>query len=308
MPHNPGMTSLLASIPSPGDNVIELGPITIRAYGVMLLAGILAAFWLTGRRWREMGGDPDLVLKAGLWGVGAGIVGARLYHVVTSWDEVPEEWWGVFAVWKGGLGVWGGVALGVAVGLYVVHRAGSSALKAMDAAAPGILLAQGVGRLGNYFNQELFGEPTGLPWGLEISPENRPSEFADEQTFHPIFLYELIWDMVGVVALIWVGKRFRLRAPAVFCLYVMWYSLARATFEESLRVDPSHTIAGLRLNHWIAIGCFVAAAVGLRWALRNGVDPDVPASPPKAGPVGPAGVATAGPKMAVPKGRVRKRR
>ncbi|MEZ5101522.1 MAG: prolipoprotein diacylglyceryl transferase [Thermoleophilia bacterium] len=302
------MHALLASIPSPSGGVVELGPITIRAYGVMLLLGIVSAFWLTTRRWRAMGGDPDLVLKAGLWGVGAGIVGARLYHVVTSWDEVPDEWWGVFAVWKGGLGVWGGVAAGVAAGLYVVKRSGASVLLAMDACAPGILLAQGIGRWGNYFNQELFGTPTSLPWGLEIDPENRPGSYPDAETFHPIFLYEFIWDMIGVAALVWLGRRFRLRAPAIFSLYVMWYCLARATFEESLRTDPSHEIAGLRLNHWVSIGLLLVAAAGLRWAWRNGVLPGPTAARGEpAAPRAPA-VAPSGKQMSVPKSRVRKRR
>lgn len=184
------LPTLVGSIPSPSSGEIDLGPVQVHAYGLMLLLGIVAAAWLTGRRWTgrwAFWSDPrgDLVFRVSMWGVLGGIVGARLYHVVTSWSTVDGEWWEPFAVWEGGLGVWGGIAGGVLVGAWVVHRAGESVLAFMDAAAPGILLAQAIGRWGNYFNQELFGEPTDLPWGLEIDFANRPEQFASETTFHP---------------------------------------------------------------------------------------------------------------------------
>src|SRR5687768_10054058 len=184
----------------------------------MLLLGIIAAAWLTGRRWTgrwAFWNDPrgDLVFRVTMWGVLGGIVGARLYHVVTSWSTVDGEWWGPFAIWEGGLGVWGGIAGGVLVGAVVVKRAGVSVLEFMDVVAPGLLLAQAIGRVGNYFNQELFGEPTDLPWALEIDPVNRPQGFADAETFHPTFLYELGWNLIGVAVLLWVDRRFRIKPP-----------------------------------------------------------------------------------------------
>ncbi len=263
----------------------------------MLLVAIVAATVMTGIRWTRRGGDWDLVLSVAMWGVLGGIVGARLYHVVTSWNEVPDEWWGPLAVWKGGLGVWGGIAGGVLAGAIVVHRRGESIFAFMDVVAPGLLLAQGIGRWGNWFNQELFGKPTDLPWGLEISPENRPDGYFADPTFHPTFLYEFVWDLVGVGLLLWVERRFRIKPPGLFCLYVAWYTLGRATFEEHLRIDPSHHIAGFRLNAWVAMGLFVAAVAGFVWAQRRTLDV-WPAPRPRQAAAG-------GPKMTVPKGRVR---
>ncbi len=286
--------TLLASIPSPSSGTLDLGPLTIHMYGLMLLAGIGAAIWLGGRRWVAQGGDMDLIFRVTIWGVGFGIVGARLYHDITSWDEVPDpKWRGVFAVWEGGLGVWGGIALGVLVGAVIARRSGVSVTRLMDAAAPGLLLAQGIGRIGNWWNQELYGKPTDLPWGLEIDEAHRPAEYLGFATFHPTFLYELLWDVAGVAFLIWVGSRFRIRPPALFALYVSWYTFGRF-FEELLRVDPSHHIAGLRLNAWISIICFVASTAFFVW--WQFVRPRR------------EGRRTAGPKrpaMAIPKGRVR---
>jgi prolipoprotein diacylglyceryl transferase len=259
--------ALLASIPSPSQNTVEVGPFTIRFYGLMLLLGILAAVFVSGKRWVSWGGDWDLVTRCAMWGVAAGIVGARLYHAITSWDEIPDEWWGIFAVWKGGLGVWGGVLFGVAAGAIVAKRAGANVPLFADAVAPGILLAQAIGRLGNYFNQELFGTPTTLPWGLEIDPGNRPSGYEQDETFHPTFLYEIVWDVIGVAVLIALGRR--LRPGGIFFLYVVWYALGRATWEEQLRIDPSSYVLGMRLNFWIAIGVFLVGLAGFVWSQRR---------------------------------------
>ena len=166
--------TLLASIPSPSSGTLDLGPLTIHMYGLMLLAGIAACIAITGTRWVARGGDWDLIFRVAVWGVGAGIVGARLYHLATSWNEVPDQWWGPFAVWEGGLGIWGGIAGGVLVGGIVAHRAGASVTELLDAAAPGLLVAQAIGRVGNWWNQELFGKPTDRPWGLEIDTARRP--------------------------------------------------------------------------------------------------------------------------------------
>jgi phosphatidylglycerol---prolipoprotein diacylglyceryl transferase len=290
---------VLASIPSPSSGEIEVGPLALHAYGVMLLLGILAATWLTGIRWTGRGGTWDLVLSVAMWGVAGGIVGARVYHVVTSWSEVPAEWWGPFAIWEGGLGVWGGIAGGVLAGAVVVRRAGESVFAFMDAVAPGLLLAQAIGRFGNYFNQELFGEPTDLPWALEIDPANRPDGFEQFATFHPTFLYELLLSLVGVALLLLLDRRVRLKPPGLFALYVAWYTLGRF-FMELLRIDPSKEFLGLRLNAWVSIVVFAAAVVAFVWSQRR--EEDAPRAPRR------RAARPAGPRMAVPKGRVRRGR
>ena len=287
---------LIASIPSPSSGDIEVGPLELHAYGLMLLLGILAAVWLTGIRWTRRGGDWDLVLRVAMWGVAGGIVGARAYHVLTSWSEVPDEWWGPFAVWRGGLGVWGGIAGGVLAGSFVVKRSGNSVFEFMNAVAPGLLLAQAIGRWGNYFNQELFGEPTNRPWGLEIDPARRPAEFANSETFHPTFLYEFGWNLLGVIVLLLVDRRFRIKPPGLFALYVAWYTFGR-TFEELIRIDPSHEYFGFRLNFWVSVALFLVAVGVFVWAQRRDTG-DEPARPrPRPIPEGP--------KMTVPKKRIR---
>jgi prolipoprotein diacylglyceryl transferase len=204
--------------------------------------------------------------EVALWGFPAGLIGGRLYHVVTSWNEVPHTWWGPFAVWKGGLGIWGGIALGVIVGLWRVRRRGEDVPTFMDAAGvPALLVAQSIGRVGNWFNQELFGRPTDLPWGLEISPENRPAGYASDPTFHPTFLYEIIWNLALAAFLVRLGRTREIRPPGLFALYVAGYSAFRI-FEELLRVDPAHHLFGLRLNLFVAIAGTIA---GLVWFWRS---------------------------------------
>ncbi len=287
--------ALLASIPSPDTSTFEIFGREIHLYGLMLLLAIVAAIALTWVRWKNRGGDPDLVLRTAVWGVAAGIVGARAYHDITSWNQVPDDWWGPFAVWEGGLGVWGGIFLGCLVGAVVVKRAGASVFQMMDAAAPGLLLAQGIGRLGNWFNQELYGKPTDLPWGLEIDIDHRVNGYFRYETFHPTFLYELIWDVLGVIALLLVDRRYRIKPPALFALYVSIYTFGRF-FEELLRIDPAHEFLGLRLNAWVSIVLFIASTAFFIWwqFLRRS-----PAEAP------PARRAPEGPAMAIPKGRVR---
>jgi prolipoprotein diacylglyceryl transferase len=287
------VTAVLASIPSPSSGTIDLGPLVIHMYGLMLLAGIVACIWITGRRWVAQGGDWDLIFRVAVWGVGFGVVGARLYHDITSWSEVPDEWWGPFAVWEGGLGVWGGILFGCLAGAVIVRRSGESVARMMDAVAPGLLVAQGIGRLGNWWNQELFGKPTDLPWALEIDPEHRPAGYFDSPTFHPTFLYELTYDLLAALLLIWIGRRFRIRPPALFALYVSIYCFGRF-FEELLRIDPAHEFAGLRLNAWVSIVVFVCSTSFFVWwqflrGRRHRRGPEAPKRP----------------TMAVPKSRVR---
>jgi prolipoprotein diacylglyceryl transferase len=289
---------LVASIPSPHTSVFHIFGRPIHLYGLMLLLAIIACIWLTWIRWQRWGGDPDLVLRVAVWGVAAGIVGARAYHDVTSWNEVPDHWWGPVAVWEGGLGVWGGILLGCLVGAWVVRRSGASVFLFMDAVAPGLLLAQGIGRWGNYFNQELYGKPTSLPWGLKIDFEHRVAGYLANSTFHPTFLYEFIYDLIGVAVLLVVGWRFRIRPPALFALYVSIYCFGRF-FEELLRVDPAHEFLGLRINAWVSIVLFVLSTAFFVW--WQFIRP----APLAGEPDQPRATAPRGPAMAVPKGRVR---
>jgi phosphatidylglycerol---prolipoprotein diacylglyceryl transferase len=293
--------SLLASIPSPHTSVIDVGPFVIHMYGVMLLVAIAACIVLTGIRWKRVGGDWDLVLRVAVWGVAAGIVGARAYHVITSWSEVPHTWWGPFAVWKGGLGVWGGILCGTIAGAIVVYRSKQSVFLFMDAIAPGLLLAQGIGRWGNYFNQELFGKPSDLPWAVEIGFSHRPAGYQQFGTFHPTFLYEFVWDLLMVGLLIFIGWRFRIKPPGLFALYVSLYTAFRA-YEETLRIDPAHHFLGQRINFWVSVVIFaISTGFFVYWQFfrKDEGEPRV-ARPTREVPAGPA--------MAVPKGRVRRGR
>ncbi|MFN2469859.1 MAG: prolipoprotein diacylglyceryl transferase [Gaiellaceae bacterium] len=299
---------VLFSIPSPSEGTFDLGPFALHMYGLMLLLAIAACVVLTGLRWTrfwawrpdrsEIGQEPphdfDLVLRVAVWGVAAGVVGARLYHVVTSWSEIPEpKWQGVFEVWRGGLGVWGGILFGTLVGAVIVRRAGYSVRLFLDAAAPGLLVAHGIGRWGNWWNQELFGEPTGRPWGLEIDPENRPDRYVQSETFHPTFLYESLYTLGMAAVLVWIGWRFRIRPPALFALYVAVYTFGRF-FEELLRIDPAHELGPLRLNAWVSLVVFVSAtAFFIWWQFMRPRREDRPRPAAK------------GPTMAIPKRRVR---
>jgi prolipoprotein diacylglyceryl transferase len=256
---------MLASIPSPASNGIHLGPLEVRVYGLMYLLGLFAAIAITARRWERQGGSRELVHEVALWAFPAGLIGGRLYFLATSWNEVPDHWWGPLAVWRGGLGIWGGIALGTAAGLLVLRRRGADIPRFLDAAAPALLVAQAIGRVGNYFNQELFGRPTNLPWGLEIDQTHRPARYAAYDTFHPTFLYELSWNLGLAATLVWLGRHRHIRAPGLFALYVAGYSGFRI-FEELLRTDPAHHILGLRLNFFVAT---VLCLTGLVWFART---------------------------------------
>jgi prolipoprotein diacylglyceryl transferase len=260
------MSSLLhiGFLPSPPHNGFYLGPLFVHAYGLAYVVAVIAAVTITVRRWEALGGDRQLVYDVALWGFPAGVVGGRLYFLATSWSEVPPHWWGPFAVWKGGLGIWGGIALGTLVGILVLRRRGANVVMFMDAAAPALLVAQAIGRVGNYFNQELFGLPSKLPWALEIAPAHRPAAYAQYATFQPTFLYELIWNVLLACALVRLAKRRTIKPPGLFALYVAGYSFARIG-EELLRVDPAHHFLGLRLNLYVAS---ILCLVGLVWFWR----------------------------------------
>jgi prolipoprotein diacylglyceryl transferase len=256
---------MVGSIPSPSSNGFNVGPLFVHFYGLFYVIGITICVLVVRRLWRARGGDPELVLTVALWGVPAGIIGGRLYHDITSWNEVPHNWWGWIAVWQGGLGIWGGIVCGVAGGMIPLYRARVNIPSFLDAAAPGILVAQAIGRIGNYFNQELFGGPTNLPWGLQIDPAHRPAHYLAYATFQPTFLYELIWDLALAGALAWLGLRGKVRPPGIFALYVTGYSAFRI-FEETLRIDPAHHFLGERLNFWVACALTLGGAL---WFLAS---------------------------------------
>src|SRR5580698_7280263 len=260
-------THVLSFIPSPSSNGFHIGPLFIHYYGLMYVVGITLAVIITRRRWQAMGGNPDLVGDVGIWVVPIGLIGARIYFDITTPNDIPPHWWGPFAIWSGGLGIWGGIAAGAAAGIWRVRRSGANAGQFANAIAPALLVAQAVGRLGNYFNQELFGKPTTLPWALEIALGNRPAGYAASSTFQPTFLYEIIWDLALAAFLVWLGHHRKIRPWGLFALYVAGYSAFRI-FEESLRVDPSHHLFGLRLNLYVAAILTLAGAAWFRYTQR----------------------------------------
>jgi len=259
---------ILASIPSPSSGVLHLGPVPIRAYALCIIAGIVVAVVVGDRRLVARGGPKGAMAEIATWAVPAGLVGARLYHVATN----PELYWGAhgqgtgaaFEIWHGGLGIWGGVLGGAFGAWYAARQRGIPLALVADALAPGLVLAQAVGRWGNYFNQELFGKPTTLPWGLEISAQNCPPQYVSfdtahcTQTFHPTFLYESLW-CVAVVILVWqLDKRLKFGRGRAFAVYVMAYTVGRFWI-EMMRSDPAHEFIGLRVNGWVSILVFAGA-------------------------------------------------
>jgi prolipoprotein diacylglyceryl transferase len=261
----------LAYIPSPSANGFHLGPFFVHAYGLAYVFAVAAAILVTRALWRREGGDPNLPQEIAVWAFPAGLIGGRIYFLITTPSQIPPHWWGPFAIWKGGLGIWGGIAGGVIVGLWYVRHRGLTRvemLRLMDCAAPGLLCAQAIGRIGNYFNQELFGKPSTLPWALKIDPAHRPAHYTQYATFQPTFLYELIWNLLLAGVLAWLVRRHRFRPPSIFALYVAGYSAFRL-FEENLRIDYSVHVLGMRLNFWIAL---IVTLIGLGWffAIQRG--------------------------------------
>ena len=236
----------LLSLPSPPTPVVfEAGPLTLRYYGLCIVLGIIVGTWLTSRQLASRGYDDALALESLFFVIPLGVVGARLYHVATEYNAqyASNPLPSVLEVWKGGLGVYGGVAGGFLGLLLFGWYHAISPLTFADAAAPGLVLGQAIGRWGNYFNQELFGQPSDLPWAIYIAPQKRPAQFADATSFHPTFLYEAIWDVLVCLVLLWVARRLseRLKAGDVFMLYVSLYSVGRF-FVETLRVDQAFLI------------------------------------------------------------------
>ncbi|QLY33744.1 prolipoprotein diacylglyceryl transferase [Nocardia huaxiensis] len=277
------MTNVLAYIPSPPRGVWYIGGFPLRAYALFIILGIIAAIWWGEKRWQQRGGQSGMVLDVAMFAVPFGLIGGRLYHVATDWQKYfganakPDaHWW---AIWEGGLGIWGAVLLG-AVGAWIGCRVYRIPLPAFgDAIAPGILLAQGIGRLGNYFNQELYGRETTLPWGLEIytrvdpgtgrpSPMNGVSNDVVEKIVQPTFLYELLWNLLGVAILIYVDRKFRIGHGRLFALYVAIYCFGRF-FVELLRDDEATQIAGIRINSFTSAIVFLGAVAYFLFATKG---------------------------------------
>ncbi len=266
---------LLAAIPSPTTGVWQLGPLPIRAYALVILVGIVVAVWLTNRRWVARGGQSGFVLDVAIWAVPFGIVGARLYHVATDWPDYfgpgGKGFLAALEVWQGGLGIWGAVA-GGALGAWIAcRRAGIQLPPLADALVPGLAIAQAVGRFGNYFNQELFGRPTAVPWALEIDPANRPAGYLEYATFHPTFLYEALWVLVAAAVVVWAEKRFSLGHGRAFASYVFLYCLGRLAW-ELVRIDHASLIFGIRVNVFtsVLIGLAALAYVVISARMRPG--------------------------------------
>lgn len=296
------LAAILAYIPSPPTNGIPLGPIRIHFYGVMIAIGIGAAVWLAQRRLQAIGGPQGAMANLAVWGVPGGLIGARLYSLITSWQaDTQGHWYWAFEIWRGGLGIWGGVIGGIALGAVGVKRSGLRFGPVLDCVAPAFALAQCIGRWGNYFNQELYGRPTNLPWAVKIdNPQHCTSVThctpypPGVDTFHPTFLYESIWDLVVVFLVIWIERRFRIRRGYLVFAYGACYTFGRF-FTEYMRVDEAHRYLGLRLNDWTSVVVFAACVIVLLTMGRAGPGqeragdslPEVPQETPVASGTGP---------------------
>lgn len=269
---------LLSSIPSPDVSFFFVGPFKIHFYALCILAGVIAAIFIADRRLVARGASTGLALDVSLWVLPIAIVGARVFHVLTHSSDYfypGADLTAVFRIWEGGIAIYGGL-IGGAVGAWIgTKRSGLRFWSFADAVAPGILLAQAIGRWGNYFNQELFGLPTTLPWGLEIDNTNPayPMGVADGTLFHPTFLYESVWSLIGVVALLLLDKKFKLRWGTMFGAYLAIYSLGRL-ITENLRIDPSDIILGLRTNVWSAILGLALGLAIIYWKRRQHPEPE----------------------------------
>ncbi|WP_211220919.1 prolipoprotein diacylglyceryl transferase [Nocardioides insulae] len=272
------------SIPSPSQGVWHLGPVPIRGYALCIVLGIILAVWLAERRWQARGGRAGEVQDLALVAVPCGIVGARLYHVLTDNQLYFGEdgvWYHMFFIWRGGLGIWGGIAAGALGAVLYCRHKGIKVLPMMDALAPAALLGQAVGRWGNWFNQELYGGPTDLPWGVQIDQAHFSDSYVqqlidagdplpDTMTFHPTFLYECVWNLAALALILWLDRRFRIGHGRVLALYVMAYTLGRGWIEH-LRIDDVqlNNVLGLRFNEWTSIVLFLAAAAFFLWSYRR---------------------------------------
>ena len=267
---------MFAYIPSPSNGVLQLGPLRLHAYGLMIALGVVAAVTIASRRLEARGGDGATISSIALWAVPGGLVGARLYHVATDWWRFDNgHWLDAFKVWEGGLGIWGGVAGGVLTGAWVARRRGLAVAPLLDIVAPAIAVAQAIGRLGNWFNQELFGRPTSVPWAVRIDAAKRPDGYERFATYHPTFLYELLWNLTVAAIVVGVERRWpgRLKPGRLFAVYVAGYTFGRFWIER-MRIDTATHVLGLRINEWVAAAVFAAAVVVIVTGRRTPAAPD----------------------------------
>jgi prolipoprotein diacylglyceryl transferase len=274
------IVGVVGSIPSPSNGTLEIGPLKIHAYGLMIALGVVAGVWLMGRRFEAKGiGTRDDANAISLWAVLAGVVGSRLYHVATDWSKFSGNLENIPKIWEGGLGIPGGLIGGIGAGAWLIHRRGIPIARAMDCAAPALALAQAIGRWGNYFNQELFGKPTTLPWGLEIDADKAidgaGNRYPTDTLFHPTFLYESLANLLLCGVLLWIDRRFRVRPGQLLAAYVMGYGIIRF-FVEGLRIDEAHHVGGLRWNQWVALA---AVAGGIAYLVISNRRPPLVAVP-----------------------------
>jgi prolipoprotein diacylglyceryl transferase len=269
------MQTLLGSIPSPSSG--NLGP--FHMYGLILALGVLVAVWFAEQRWRRRGYPRVGIYDISFWVVIWGVIGARLYHVITDYQLFENDPLRAVQIWRGGLGIWGAVIGGAIAVIVVTRRRHMPTLAVMDCMAPAIVLAQAIGRWGNYFNQELFGKPSTLPWALEIAPAHRPAGYVQYATFQPTFLYESLACLAICGILLMVEHRAALKLGQTFALYVVLYTFARFWF-ENMRIDPAHHIAGLRLNAWVSIVVCLLGIVWFVWLGRHEPPQRRPGDPP----------------------------
>ena len=274
---------MVVLIPSPSIYTLSIGPLTIHLYALCIITGIAVAIWIGRSRYSNLGGNPDDVSEVAIWAVPFGIIGGRIYHVISS----PQKYFGengnpadALRIWQGGLGIWGAISLG-AVGAYIyfkTHKTTLSFAKLLDSLAPGVIIAQAIGRIGNYFNQEVFGKPTNLPWAIEIEAKNRPNGYEAITTFHPTFFYELLWCLFIAFLLIKLPgflKSVARNSGDIFALYIAGYTAGRFWI-EALRIDEANYILGLRLNIWVSIVVFTSAVIYLYRSNRGGNTSDKP--------------------------------
>ena len=279
--------AMIAYIPAPPSNGFHLGPLFFHLYGLMIAIGILFAVALARRRWAARGHDPVSLEWPIIWAVVAGFLGGRVGYVITHSGDFRGRWWHVIAIWEGGLALYGGLTFGILTGIWVCYRRGLPVLPALDAAIPGIPLAQAFGRWGNYFNQELFGTPTKLPWALKVDPSHVPDKYVGFTTFHPTFLYESLYDLLVVGALLWLDRRRKLRVGSIVLAYLTMYAFGRF-FLELLRTDTTFRLFGLSRNAWISVLVMLGAGTWLVLRERRrpaGEGAGAATEPPAAGTV-----------------------
>jgi prolipoprotein diacylglyceryl transferase len=269
---------VIAVFPAPPSPSISLGPLELRAYGLMIALGVVAAIWMTGRRLEQRRlGTTDDATSIALWAVAAGLIGARLYHVITDWSRFSDDPAGIVRIWEGGLGIPGGLLAGIIVGLWAARRRGIDPAAAATAAAPAIPLAQAIGRWGNWFNQELFGGPTTLPWALEVDDRYLPPGYAPGTTFHPTFLYESLYLLALMAFLLWLDRRHDPGPGRLMGVYVLGYGIGRF-FIEGLRIDRANEFGGLRVNQWVSLAAIIGASMYL-WRTRGRTWPETEEEP-----------------------------